>query len=74
MREFFFNFLFRNSFETLRCWLDEGYKYIQILDQVYSSWLCVLRSIKTTSVKLSGTVSFLAGVNPARAERLLAAE
>ncbi|NET72994.1 MAG: fused protease/ribonucleoside-triphosphate reductase [Sphaerospermopsis sp. SIO1G2] len=43
-------------------WCDEGYKEIQRLDRVYSDWLCVPRSIKTTSVKPSGTVSKLAGV------------
>src|SRR5690606_15086351 len=37
---------------------------IQNWDEIYSSWLCVPRSIKTTSVKPSGTVSLLAGVNP----------
>lgn len=43
---------------------DEGYRYIQALDEKYSDWLCVRESIKTTSVKPSGTVSLLAGVSP----------
>ncbi len=58
------NFLAENSLETLRNWLDRGYKEIQDWDTIYSSWLCVPKSIKTTSVKPSGTVSLLAGVNP----------
>lgn len=58
------NFIDKYSLETLRVWLDEGYRHIQAWDDIYSSWLCVPRSIKTTSVKPSGTVSLLAGVNP----------
>lgn len=45
-------------------WSDDGYEYLQQLDKIYSDWLCVPRSIKTTSVKPSGTVSLLAGVSP----------
>jgi len=45
-------------------WCDSGYDYIQNLDQLYSEWLCVPRSIKTTSVKPSGTVSLLCGATP----------
>lgn len=58
------NFLHQHSLETFRQWLDEGYNTIQNWDDIYSSWLCVPKSIKTTSVKPSGTVSLLAGVNP----------
>lgn len=46
--------------EHLR-WSDLGYQYIQQLDELYSEWLSVRRSIKTTSVKPSGTVSKLCG-------------
>lgn len=45
-------------------WSDQGYKYIQDLDEVYSDWLSVRESIKTTSVKPSGTVSLLCGATP----------
>ncbi|MBK9270035.1 MAG: fused protease/ribonucleoside-triphosphate reductase [Saprospiraceae bacterium] len=58
------NFLEKHSLETLRKWLVNGYQIIQDWDLIYSSWLCVPKSIKTTSVKPSGTVSLLAGVNP----------
>lgn len=58
------NFIDKYSLETLRRWLTEGYEHIQYWDTIYSSWLCVPKSIKTTSVKPSGTVSLLAGVNP----------
>jgi hypothetical protein len=36
-----------------------GYGLVQQLDKEYSRWLRVPRSIKTTSVKPSGTVSLL---------------
>lgn len=45
-------------------WCDEGYKFVRELDEDYSDWLCVPRSIKVTSVKPSGTVSILAGATP----------
>ena len=48
----------------LRCWLKRGYNEIQKWDKMYSDWLAVPRSIKTTSVKPSGTVSLLAGATP----------
>jgi len=48
----------------LRCWLKRGYNEIQKFDKQYSDWLAVPRSIKTTSVKPSGTVSLLAGATP----------
>lgn len=41
---------------------DEAYEKVQYWDEVYSDWLGVPRSIKTTSVKPSGTVSQLPGV------------
>ena len=48
----------------LRNWLESGYNAIQGYDKQYSDWLAVPRSIKTTSVKPSGTVSLLAGATP----------
>ena len=45
-------------------WCDRGYEYVQYLDEKYSKWLKIPRSIKTTSVKPSGTVSILAGATP----------
>lgn len=58
------NFLSAHPVSTLQEWLEEGYREIQSLDERYARWLHVPRSIKTTSVKPSGTVSLLAGVNP----------
>ncbi|MGV8131135.1 MAG: fused protease/ribonucleoside-triphosphate reductase, partial [Candidatus Pacearchaeota archaeon] len=45
-------------------WCEKGYDYIQELDKKYSDWLCIPRSIKTTTVKPSGSVSLLPGVTP----------
>lgn len=53
-----------HGWTDLRTWLDEGYSYIQMLDNKYSEWLGCRPSIKTTSVKPSGTVSLLFGVTP----------
>jgi ribonucleoside-triphosphate reductase (thioredoxin) len=45
-------------------WCDKAYDYLQKLDAEYSVRLAVPRSIKTTSVKPSGSVSLLAGATP----------
>jgi len=45
-------------------WCEDAYRRVQRLDEEYSGWLGVPRSIKTTSVKPSGTVSLLAGATP----------
>lgn len=50
--------------EQYREWCDNGYHTIQSYDTIYSEWLAIPRSIKTTSVKPSGTVSLLAGATP----------
>jgi hypothetical protein len=57
-------FLSDKSLEQLRQWLESGYEVIQEYDRRYSEWLAIPRSIKTTSVKPSGTVSLLAGATP----------
>lgn len=54
----------RNGWTMLREWMDQGYEEIVSRDRQYSEWLGVRESIKTTSVKPSGTVSLLAGVTP----------
>jgi len=49
---------------VLRDWLDKGYDVVQKWDTMYSEWLCIRESVKTTTVKPSGTVSILAGETP----------
>ena len=57
-------FATKRGLGMLRDWLERGYDAIQHWDKIYSDWLAIPRSIKTTSVKPSGTVSLLAGVTP----------
>jgi len=58
------NFADLRGLPVLRNWMDEGYKTIQSYDKSYSEWLGIRESIKTTTVKPSGTVSILAGESP----------
>ena len=57
-------FITNRGLHELRTWLEEGYDTIQRWDMHYSDWLAIPKSIKTTSVKPSGTVSLLAGATP----------
>lgn len=57
-------FVQQRGWDALELWLEVGYAYIQDLDRRYSAWLGVPESIRTTTVKPSGTVSLLAGVTP----------
>ncbi|CAB4137688.1 RTPR, ribonucleoside-triphosphate reductase, adenosylcobalamin-dependent [uncultured Caudovirales phage] len=58
------NFADNKGHHVLRQWMDEGYKVVQGYDKTYSEWLGIRESIKTTTVKPSGTVSILAGESP----------
>ena len=57
-------FIANRGLGKLREWMDVGYGHIQQLDKEYSDWMAIPRSIKTTSIKPSGTVSLLAGATP----------
>ena len=57
-------FITHRGLGTLKEWLNDGYDVIQEWDDMYSDWFAVPNSIKTTSVKPSGTVSLLAGSTP----------
>jgi adenosylcobalamin-dependent ribonucleoside-triphosphate reductase len=57
-------FITNKGLHELRKWLEKGYDTIQDWDCVYSDWFAIPKSIKTTSVKPSGTVSLLAGATP----------
>lgn len=54
----------RVGYRTFLRWCDRAYDYIQYLDAQYAQKFGVPRSIKTTTVKPSGTVSLLAGATP----------
>ena len=43
---------------------DNAYDYVKQLDEEYSNWLCIPKSIRMTSIKPSGTVSLLNGSTP----------
>ena len=57
-------FITNRGLDELKNWLNDGYDTIQKWDKQYSDWMAVPNSIKTTSVKPSGTVSLLAGATP----------
>lgn len=54
----------RLGIEEYRQWCEAGFETIQRYDRVYSEWFAIPRSIKTTSIKPSGSVSLLAGATP----------
>jgi len=58
------DFADRLGMPILKDWMNQGYKTVQRYDNVYSEWLGIRESIKTTTVKPSGTVSILAGESP----------
>jgi ribonucleoside-triphosphate reductase len=45
-------------------WCDNAYDEVKEMDQEYSDWLCIPRSVRMTSIKPSGTVSLLNGSTP----------
>eukprot|EP01133_Synstelium_polycarpum_P002458 gene2458-2794_t len=57
-------FITEKGLNELKRWSIEGYKAITEYDKYFSEWLAIPRSIKTTSIKPSGTVSLLAGATP----------
>jgi hypothetical protein len=58
------NFADNKGLHVLREWMDQGYKVVQDYDKTYSEWLGIRESVKTTTIKPSGTVSILAGESP----------
>ncbi|ORX89267.1 putative adenosylcobalamin-dependent ribonucleoside-triphosphate reductase [Basidiobolus meristosporus CBS 931.73] len=57
-------FISKRGLHEFKNWCEEGYKAVQQIDKQVSEWFCIPRSIKTTTVKPSGTVSLLAGATP----------
>jgi len=49
---------------TVYDWCDTAYDFVAELDAEFSNWLCIPRSVRTTSIKPSGTVSLLNGSTP----------
>ena len=48
----------------LYSWCDKAYDHVKQLDEEYSNWLCIPKSVRMTSIKPSGTVSLLNGSTP----------
>lgn len=57
-------FVETKGIHNFREWCEQGYGIVQHHDKEFSDWLAIPRSIKTTSIKPSGTVSLLAGATP----------
>ncbi len=57
-------FIAKDGLDVFKKLTQEGYDEIQKWDNIYSEWLAVPKSIKTTSIKPSGTVSSVAGATP----------
>jgi adenosylcobalamin-dependent ribonucleoside-triphosphate reductase len=57
-------FISERGMGELKNWMESGYSLIQKYDNIYSEWFAIPKSIKTTTVKPSGTLSLLAGVTP----------
>ncbi len=58
------DFVDNHGIDTMQEWMDEGYRLVRAWDVELSETLAVRESIRTTTVKPSGTVSILAGVSP----------
>jgi len=54
----------RHGRREVYMWCNAAYKYIKQLDDEYSNWLCIPKSVRMTSIKPSGTVSLLNGSTP----------
>lgn len=57
-------FLAKHGVSEFKRWCDEAYKEVQRLDEIYSDWFAIPRSIKTTTTKPSGSVSLVTGSTP----------
>ncbi|KAG2172749.1 hypothetical protein INT43_000096 [Umbelopsis isabellina] len=57
-------FISRRGLHDFKTWCEAGYLQVKAADKDLSEWLCIPQSIKTTTIKPSGTVSLLAGATP----------
>jgi len=51
----------KEGIREVRRWMEDGYDRVQYYDRIYSRWLCIPQSVKTTSIKPSGSISLVAG-------------
>jgi adenosylcobalamin-dependent ribonucleoside-triphosphate reductase len=57
-------FLCNHTLDEFKKWMICGYDEVQKWDKIYSDWLTIPMSIKTTTIKPSGTISLLVGSTP----------
>jgi adenosylcobalamin-dependent ribonucleoside-triphosphate reductase len=57
-------FVAKRGLANLKSWCERGYAVVQAADREASEAMAVPRSVKTTCIKPSGTVSLLAGATP----------
>jgi hypothetical protein len=57
-------FISKYDLHTLKEWSNKGYAFIQSYDEKISKYFDISKSIKSTCIKPSGTVSLLAGATP----------
>ena len=57
-------FMSAYGIDLMKRWMNVGYLALQEIDEKYSNWFAIPKSIKTTSIKPSGTVSLLTGSTP----------
>ncbi len=58
------DFLDEHLWVEWREWMDEGYNTVRAWDKIYSSWLGIRESIRTTTLKPAGSTSTIAGCSP----------
>lgn len=54
-------FVETRGWSLLQEWMDDGYKYLESVDEKYSKWLGIRNSIRISTVKPAGTTSLIAG-------------
>lgn len=57
-------FIESRNWTEMKEWMNEGYLYLDAVDNKYSEWLGVRNSVKLSTVKPAGTTSLIAGTTP----------
>jgi len=57
-------FVETRGWAELRNWMDDGYKYLAVVDEKYSKWLGIRNSIRFTTLKPSGSTGLISGTTP----------
>lgn len=57
-------FIESRNWTEMKEWMNEGYSYLDAVDNKYSEWLGVRNSVKLSTVKPAGTTSLISGTTP----------